>query len=303
MAEGGHVVEAPPTQPGPQLSRPLPLNSKRLTGAVLRQIARGLGVPGTASADEVRQVVEGKLGELGRDPRNTQVCWVEVEDGLKVTLKDADGVFLEVEPEESGAQEEEEEEQVEVEAGDVDALRQELEEVKAARASLEAELTTLRQKYEREKAKAKDLWSVNCAQLAEFDETLLEKEEEITQLRDQLAATKRAGARHLAPGGSGGMGSELGEETRSTMSSSVKLPSRRGKAPPVEMFSGEDPEVRLNDWLPSLQRPHSGTAGSRRRGSSSWLGTSRAELCRNGTCWRRRRKTVTMRRLSLSEAG
>ena len=254
MAEGGHVVEAPPTQPGPQLSRPLPLNSKRLTGAVLRQIARGLGVPGTASADEVRQVVEGKLGELGRDPRNTQVCWVEVEDGLKVTLKDADGVFLEVEPEESGAQEEEEEEQVEVEAGDVDALRQELEEVKAARASLEAELTTLRQKYEREKAKAKDLWSVNCAQLAEFDETLLEKEEEITQLRDQLAAAKRAGARHLAPGGSGGMRSELGEETRSTMSSSVKLPSRRGKAPPVEMFSGEDPEVRLNDWLPSLQR-------------------------------------------------
>ena len=29
---------------------------------------------------------------------------------------------------------------------------------------------------------------------------------------------------------------------------------RRGKAPPVVMFSGEDPEVRLTDWLPSLQR-------------------------------------------------
>ena len=254
MAEGSHVVEAPPTQPGPQLSRPLPLNSKRLTGAVLRQIARGLGVPGTASADEVRQVVEGKLGELGRDPRNTQVCWVEVEEGLKVTLKDADGVFLEVEPEENGAQEEVEEEQVNVEAGDVDALRQELEEAKAAQLSLEAELTTLRQKYEREKAKAKDLWSVNCAQLAEFDETLLEKEEEIAQLKDQLAAAKRTGGRHRAPQGSGGMGSESEEETRSTTSGSVKLPSRRGKAPPVQMFSGEDPEVRLNDWLPSLQR-------------------------------------------------
>ena len=35
------------------------------------------------------------------------------------------------------------------------------------------------------------IWSVNCALLAEFDETLLEKEEEITQLRDQQAAAKR----------------------------------------------------------------------------------------------------------------
>ena len=35
------------------------------------------------------------------------------------------------------------------------------------------------------------IWSVNCALLAEFDETLLEKEEEITQLRGQLAGSKQ----------------------------------------------------------------------------------------------------------------
>ena len=29
---------------------------------------------------------------------------------------------------------------------------------------------------------------------------------------------------------------------------------RRGKAPPVDMFTGEDAEVRFEDWLPSLQR-------------------------------------------------
>ena len=29
---------------------------------------------------------------------------------------------------------------------------------------------------------------------------------------------------------------------------------RKGKAPPVEMFSGEDPNIRFDDWLPSLNR-------------------------------------------------
>ena len=28
----------------------------------------------------------------------------------------------------------------------------------------------------------------------------------------------------------------------------------KGKAPPVELSTGEDPEVRLDDWLPSLHR-------------------------------------------------
>ena len=30
--------------------------------------------------------------------------------------------------------------------------------------------------------------------------------------------------------------------------------SRRGRAPPIDKFSGECPEVHLDDWLPSLQR-------------------------------------------------
>ena len=29
---------------------------------------------------------------------------------------------------------------------------------------------------------------------------------------------------------------------------------RRGKAPPIEFFSGEDPAILLDDWLPSLER-------------------------------------------------
>ena len=30
--------------------------------------------------------------------------------------------------------------------------------------------------------------------------------------------------------------------------------TRRGKAPPVPVFSGENLECQLDDWLPSLER-------------------------------------------------
>ena len=45
--------------------RPLPLNSKRLTGVLLKQLARGLEIPSTSSGDELRTLIEGKLGDLG----------------------------------------------------------------------------------------------------------------------------------------------------------------------------------------------------------------------------------------------
>ena len=51
----------------------LPLNSKRLTACNLKRIARALDVPTTSSAAEVRTLVYGKLIELGKEPRNTQV--------------------------------------------------------------------------------------------------------------------------------------------------------------------------------------------------------------------------------------
>ena len=34
----------------------------------------------------------------------------------------------------------------------------------------------------------------------------------------------------------------------------VPAPAHRGKAPPVNEFSGEDLECLLDDWLPSLNR-------------------------------------------------
>ena len=41
--------------------RVLPLNSKRLTSTHLKQVAEKLKLPTTGSADQIRQLIEGKL--------------------------------------------------------------------------------------------------------------------------------------------------------------------------------------------------------------------------------------------------
>ena len=89
----------------PESRRFLPLNSKRLMGPLLKRIAVGLEVPVTASLDDIRQLVEGKLGEFNRDPRNVQVSLCDVPGEVKIELWDAGGAFLELEP--SSPQEEE----------------------------------------------------------------------------------------------------------------------------------------------------------------------------------------------------
>ena len=40
----------------------LPLNSKRITTEQIKRVGRALGVPTDASVDEVRVMIEGKLG-------------------------------------------------------------------------------------------------------------------------------------------------------------------------------------------------------------------------------------------------
>ena len=47
--------------------RPLPLNSRHLTAHIVRQLARGLGLPTAASGEGVRKLVE--------DPGNVQVLF------------------------------------------------------------------------------------------------------------------------------------------------------------------------------------------------------------------------------------
>ena len=34
----------------------------------------------------------------------------------------------------------------------------------------------------------------------------------------------------------------------------ARVPTRRGKAPPIDSFTAEDRDTRLEDWLPTLER-------------------------------------------------
>jgi len=58
-----HVAKT--TRMSHALRRPVPLNSKRLTAPVLKQLAKGLEVPTAGFAEEIRQLIEGKLGRDG----------------------------------------------------------------------------------------------------------------------------------------------------------------------------------------------------------------------------------------------
>ena len=74
------------------------LNSRRLTTERLRQLGAALDVPATASSEDLRAMIEGKLVETGRDPLRTQVVMQTVERGDHMTLQDETEPFLEVEP-------------------------------------------------------------------------------------------------------------------------------------------------------------------------------------------------------------
>lgn len=51
----------------------LPLNSKRLTKKLMKQLAVALEVPTSATPDDLRQLISGRLEEMEREPMNVQV--------------------------------------------------------------------------------------------------------------------------------------------------------------------------------------------------------------------------------------
>ena len=108
----------------------------------------------------------------------------------------------------------------------------------------------------------RELWRMNCAQVANFDEIITAKDSEVDRLKARVSeleaslgcapagpATPAVRPPMLEAGASDGSALLLPYATR-TMGST---PVRRGKAPPVNEFRGEDPECLLEDWLPSLE--------------------------------------------------
>jgi hypothetical protein len=257
----------------------LPMNSKRLTVAHLRQVAEALGLPTSGSADQIRQLIEGKLeGEDDRDVANVQVIIQESPQvQIKLSLVDGDGVFLETSPtiktvektesaltrelSEATRQNEALREELasalqlwEDEKKEVAVLREKLASCEESEAHV-SKITRLKTELKMAKEKSKQMWTISCSQSREQEELLAEKDEELARLRSELHTRRScspSSPRDPSPGGLSHHSTPVSEPSPVTVPTTRT--ARRGKAPPVDPFTGENPEVRLDDWLPSLQR-------------------------------------------------
>ena len=86
--------------------------------------------------------------------------------------------------------------------------------------------------------------------MGEFDEVLAARDAEISQLKSELIA--RRDTRATSPSETSSIPDTVSVPT--VTGSTTTREARRGRAPPINLFSGEDPEIHLDDWLPSLRR-------------------------------------------------
>ena len=281
-------MEGTETESGAARGHPLPMNSKRLTGAHLQRIACTLKLPMGGSKEETRQLIDGKLMGMGKEPRNVQVLVRQLSEAEEsLALVDMDGIFLEIvnpDPEsESGERADEP-----TDTGEPSDLEGQLEAVRARNEELEAGMTDLTSELEREqkrlsdlsvelereRGRVSDMWKMNCAQLAVFDETVAAKDTEIQRLQQRIeeleAVAPGAGVRRtvvtptttplsptttpLSLTTTPLLPGRTLVDTTPVSSTARTVTVRRGKAPPVGEFTAEDIEVQLDDWLPSLER-------------------------------------------------
>ena len=107
--------------------------------------------------------------------------------------------------------------------------------------------------------KAKRFWSLRCEQMLVHDELIEAKENEIVSLHAQLAASRTPKARftdsHATVFETAWQDSvdEFTVPTSRQLVTSTVQPSGKGKAPPVDLFTGESSDVLWEDWLPTLE--------------------------------------------------
>ena len=68
------------------LERSVPLNSWKLTIAIVKAIAQALNLPDTGTKEETLLMIEGKLTEDGHEAQNVQVSIVSNEDKPSVLV-------------------------------------------------------------------------------------------------------------------------------------------------------------------------------------------------------------------------
>ena len=140
-------------------------------------------------------------------------------------------------------------EQLEVERQWTATLQEQMQQMELDR----AEVSKLKEELRTEKERGKQLWKMSCEQVKLHDQSLSEKDAEIARLKEQLAMSHSP----LSPvrddhSSRSSVRSEPDLHVDLPRPSSPDRVTSRGKAPPVDSFTGENPEVILDDWLPSL---------------------------------------------------
>ena len=109
--------------------------------------------------------------------------------------------------------------------------------------------------------KAKRFWRLRCDQMLAHDELIETKESEIASLCTQLVASQtqdsQAAAEHHDAGNKVALqnnATETAVVSSRQLDTSTSQPVRKGKAPPVDLFTGEGSDVLWEDWFPTLER-------------------------------------------------
>ena len=194
-----------------------PLNSRKLTTAHLRALAKAIELPIAASGDQLCQCIEGKLRTEHKDP-NIVVIIREVKIVEEVlSLADSDGEFIWAPPiccKEGPRQETSTSRELQVACAQLQEARETIDAAKSKDAEhsrkilelqdallqqerqltlkFEEELASLERKAHEEKAKLKQNWKTSFEQLTKQDAVIAAKEQEIAKLKCQLAEAKEA---------------------------------------------------------------------------------------------------------------
>ena len=175
--------------------------------------------------------------------------------------------------------------------GENTELLEENEGLKGSNTELTGKVTELKESLGAEKERHRAEWRRTCQPFFEYDDLLAEKEQTILDLQRQLEVLKRNRSRGGGSVEEKGLPTEgelrdsspierstplsehsptsrlkhdlvgrkrdlttRGYTDHSKVGSPMSAPARRGKAPPIDQFSGKSSDVMFDDWLPALER-------------------------------------------------
>ena len=261
---------------------PYSLYSKRLRSKCIQRVAGALGLATGASAAQTRKLIEEKLIEMDRQPSEVQIIVQGTNGDGKIYLVDESGIIKSIKGAPKHVSEhaqldggvrsalresdsdtrqlrsllDEQISTVETLTAELQTSRRLLEEEKTSGREKDSEIETLQNLLAKEKQRVKRHWREKCEQLLAHEESLEEKEAEIALLKARiLSLTSRTTEVQAieTPVTDDGVPQELTALSPREISRNVTT-TRRGKAPPVEPYTGEDPNTLWEDWLPMFER-------------------------------------------------